>query len=162
MLDLRHVARRRERGQASVGSSEASSSCTLRGAAALHNAGHERLPGRRLPDDPGRRLDLPRGPARSAGMDHGPPLGRRLPLSRKPAPQGRRCEAAATAWIDAELPAPNIVTVNPANGHAHYTYQLASWVRIDRIKAVRFFGAIRKAYTAALRADPSTTVLLIT
>lgn len=61
----------------------------------------------------------------------------------------------ATRWLDAELPPPNIIVTNPRNGHAHYTYFLARWVRLDNARAVAYAGAVCRAITAALRADPA-------
>jgi len=69
------------------------------------------------------------------------------------------CMRAATQWRDAELPEPSFVVVNPRNGHAHYTYLLRGWIRIDgtdptHLRAVRYLAAIERAYTKALGADP--------
>lgn len=62
-----------------------------------------------------------------------------------------------TAWIDAELPPPNLVITNPQNGHAHLTYLLGGWVRTDfnpgSIKVARYAAAIERAYESALGAD---------
>ncbi len=67
-------------------------------------------------------------------------------------------EGGGAAWIEAELPAPNLVVVNPRNGHAHLIYLLGGWVRTDfgdpsRLKVVRYAAAIERAYAAALGAD---------
>jgi len=69
-------------------------------------------------------------------------------------------EGGGAAWIEAELPAPNLVVVNPRNGHAHLVYLLGAWVQTDfgdsrRLKVVRYAAAIERAYTAALGADPA-------
>ncbi len=40
-------------------------------------------------------------------------------------------EGGCAAWIEAELPAPNLVIVNPCNGHAHLIYLLGAWVQTD-------------------------------
>ena len=66
---------------------------------------------------------------------------------------------AATFWEEVALPQPSFVVVNPANGHAHYVYLLRGWIRVDGtdpkdINAVRYYAAIERAYTRALRADP--------
>jgi len=66
------------------------------------------------------------------------------------------------AWIEAKLPAPNLVVVNPRNGHAHLVYLLGAWVQTDfgdcrRLKVVRYAAAIERAYTEALGADPAYT-----
>ena len=68
------------------------------------------------------------------------------------------CEGGGAAWIEAELPAPNLVVVNPRNGHAHLIYLLGGWIRTDfgdpsRLKVVRYAAAIERAYAAALGAD---------
>ncbi len=67
-------------------------------------------------------------------------------------------EGGGAAWIEAELPAPNLVVINPRNGHAHLIYLLGAWVQTDfsdsrRLKVVRYAAAIERAYTAALGAD---------
>jgi hypothetical protein len=69
-------------------------------------------------------------------------------------------EGGGAAWIEAELPAPNLVVVNPRNGHAHLIYLLGAWVRTDfgdpnRLKVVRYAAAIERAYATALGADPA-------
>ncbi len=56
------------------------------------------------------------------------------------------------------MPAPNLVVVNPVNGHAHLIYLLGAWVRTDfgdpsRLRVVRYAAAIERAYAAALGAD---------
>jgi hypothetical protein len=71
-------------------------------------------------------------------------------------------EGGGAAWIEAELPAPNLVIVNPRNGHAHLVYLLGAWVQTDfsdprRLKVVRYAAAIERAYTAALGADSAYT-----
>ncbi len=43
-------------------------------------------------------------------------------------------DGGCAAWIEAELPAPNLVVVNPRNGHAHLVYLLGAWCR--RILAI--------------------------
>lgn len=67
-------------------------------------------------------------------------------------------EGGGAAWLEAELPPPNLVVVNPHNGHAHLIYLLGGWVRTDfgdpsRLKVVRYAAAIERAYAAALGAD---------
>jgi len=71
-------------------------------------------------------------------------------------------QGGGAAWIEAELPAPNLVIINPRNGHAHLIYLLGAWVQTDfsdsrRLKVVRYAAAIERAYTAALGADPAYT-----
>jgi hypothetical protein len=68
-------------------------------------------------------------------------------------------EGGGAAWLEAELPPPNLVVVNPRNGHAHLIYLLGAWVQTDfgdrsRLKVIRYAAAIERAYTAALGADP--------
>ena len=68
-------------------------------------------------------------------------------------------EGGGAAWIDAGLPPPNLIVVNPKNGHAHLIYQLGAWVRTDfgipgAIKVMRYAAAIERAYEAALGGDP--------
>ena len=63
---------------------------------------------------------------------------------------------AAVAWDDADMPAPNWVAENPANGHAHLGYILAAPVsRSDasRGKPLRYLARIECAMTNALDAD---------
>ena len=60
---------------------------------------------------------------------------------------------ASTRWMDADLPQPSLVIVNPANGHAHYIWMLRSWIDHAKPKSLRWFTAIRHAYTAALGGD---------
>jgi hypothetical protein len=67
-------------------------------------------------------------------------------------------EGGGAAWIEAELPAPNLVVINPRNGHAHLIYLLGGWIRTDfgdpsRLKVVRYAAAIERAYAAALGSD---------
>ncbi len=67
-------------------------------------------------------------------------------------------EGGGAAWIEAELPAPNFIVINPSNGHAHLIYLLGAWVQTDfgdsrRLKVVRYAAAIERAYSAALGAD---------
>jgi len=67
-------------------------------------------------------------------------------------------DGGGASWIEAELPAPNLVVVNPRNGHAHLIYLLGGWIRTDfgdpsRLKVVRYAAAIARAYAAVLGAD---------
>jgi hypothetical protein len=75
------------------------------------------------------------------------------------------CPRAATYWREVNLPEPSFTVTNPRNGHAHYVYQLAGWVRIDGaqasdLAAVRYLAAIERAYTRTLRADPGYASLV--
>ncbi len=81
------------------------------------------------------------------------------PCDGRPHVARGRCDRAATYWRDVALPQPSFVVVNPRNGHAHYIYTLRGWIRNDGaaaadMPAVRYFAAIARAYTLALRADP--------
>lgn len=63
---------------------------------------------------------------------------------------------AAEAWLDAGLPPPTYVAVNPANGHAQLGYALSAPVcKTDaaRQKPLQYLAAIEYAYTAKCRAD---------
>ena len=80
------------------------------------------------------------------------------PCDRRPHVKSGYCPRAATYWRDAALAEPSFIVVNPANGHAHYVYLLRGWLRVDGanaadLAAVRYFVAIERAYTRALRAD---------
>jgi hypothetical protein len=78
----------------------------------------------------------------------------------------------ASRWLDADLPAPNLVIVNlassydrdgkPNGGRAHLGYRLRGWIREGAgDRAERYLAAIRSAYTDALGADPYYTGHLI-
>ena len=80
------------------------------------------------------------------------------PCDRRPHARSGLCPRAATYWRDALVAEPSFIVVNPTNGHAHYVYLLRGWIRIDgtdesELAAVRYFAAIERAYTRALRAD---------
>jgi hypothetical protein len=88
------------------------------------------------------------------------------PCAGGPHVRGGYCARAAAHWTEVGLPEPSFVTVNPSNGHAHYTYLLRGWVRIDgadvaQLHAVRYLAAIERAYTRALGADPGYAGLVI-
>jgi hypothetical protein len=64
---------------------------------------------------------------------------------------------ASTDWIDADAPPPNILAINPNNGHAHLFYGLETPVHNyagASEKAIRYMGAVDIALTALLGADP--------
>ena len=64
--------------------------------------------------------------------------------------------SAALAWEDANLPAPNIAVINPANQHAHLIYRMEKGVSKfpdSSMKALRYLAAVEAAYTARLGAD---------
>ncbi len=77
-------------------------------------------------------------------------------------------ECAALAWQDHNCPPPNLIIVNPENGHAHYVYELSNPVwrrqkddhRVLEAKPVWFYGAVTKALTKALHGDPGYSGLL--
>lgn len=71
---------------------------------------------------------------------------------------------AALAWEDSGLP-PNLAMINPANGHGHLLYQLERPVYIDPKapppRPVRYFGAVHRGLTRALKGDPAYNGLLV-
>src|SRR5450631_2302348 len=80
------------------------------------------------------------------------------PCDRRLHAKSGHCPRAANYWRDVELAEPSFVVVNPTNGHAHYVYLLRGWLRVDGenatdLAAVRYYAAIERAYTRALRAD---------
>jgi hypothetical protein len=77
-------------------------------------------------------------------------------------------DIGALAWEDANLPPPNLVVVNPRNGHAHLIYELREPVWLPRRddmrpepKVVGYLKAVQKAMGRALRADPHYNGLLV-
>jgi hypothetical protein len=80
------------------------------------------------------------------------------PCDRRPHAKSGHCPRAANYWRDVGVAEPSFIVVNPANGHAHYVYLLRGWLRVDGenaadLAAVRYFAAIERVYTRALRAD---------
>jgi hypothetical protein len=70
---------------------------------------------------------------------------------------------AVFAWEDANLPPPNLMVMNEANGHAHLLYALAVPVRTSpsgRSHPLRYAAAIEAAYVAHLGADPGYSQLI--
>lgn len=70
---------------------------------------------------------------------------------------------AALDWEDRHAPAPNIVMVNPNNGHAHYLYGLETPVHNyaeARPKPQRYIAAVDCALCDLLEADPGYSKLL--
>ncbi len=64
---------------------------------------------------------------------------------------------------DHKIPPPNILVLNPNNGHAHYLYALEKPVHKytgASEKALRYLASIDIAMTATLHADPGYTKLL--
>lgn len=77
-------------------------------------------------------------------------------------------DIGALAWEDANLPPPNLVVINPRNGHAHLIYELRDPVWLPKKdtqsanpKPIRFLKAAQKAMATALGADPQYTGLLV-
>ena len=66
-------------------------------------------------------------------------------------------ETAAIAWQDANIPIPNFITQNPANGHAHLFYALSSPVCITenaRRKPQKLLKGVIEGLTERLGANP--------
>lgn len=62
----------------------------------------------------------------------------------------------AVAWLDANLPQPNIVTQNPKNGHAHLLYFLECPVSVSwksRKEVIDYLARVQEGFTSALGAD---------
>ena len=69
-------------------------------------------------------------------------------------------ETAAIAWQDADIPKPNFITQNQANGHAHLFYALSSPVCITenaRRKPQKLLKGVIEGLTERLGADPCYT-----
>ena len=67
---------------------------------------------------------------------------------------------SAFRYDDVALPPPTIITVNPANAHCHYLYQLRTPVAFhsnSRLKPQKMFEGIQDAMTNCLKADPAFT-----
>jgi hypothetical protein len=67
------------------------------------------------------------------------------------------------AHDDANLPPPNVIMINPANGHAHSAYLLATPVarhNSARIKPLRFYAAVERGIARRLQADPQYAGLI--
>jgi hypothetical protein len=70
---------------------------------------------------------------------------------------------AAFAWEEANLPAPNIIAVNPQNGHAHIIYTLANPVHAlaqSRSAPLRYLADIERGMIRRLEADPRYSGLI--
>lgn len=70
---------------------------------------------------------------------------------------------AALAFEDVDLPAPNIVSENPKNGHAHLSYALERpvWtVEAARVAPLQLLAAVDHGITKRLSADPGYSGLL--
>lgn len=70
---------------------------------------------------------------------------------------------AALDWEDRRVPPPNFTVQNPANGHAHLAYGLATPVRTapdGRIAPLRYAAAIQGALCSSLGADRGYTGFL--
>ena len=62
-------------------------------------------------------------------------------------------DGAGAAWIEAGLPAPNLVVVNPRNGHAHLIWLLHRWVRLSNDRERNYAIAVQRGLTEALHGD---------
>lgn len=63
---------------------------------------------------------------------------------------------AIHSWYDADVPPPQIIIVNPKNGHAHYCYKLTYPVAKQGVfnpDTVRYLDNVQKALCLALSAD---------
>jgi hypothetical protein len=63
---------------------------------------------------------------------------------------------AALAYRDANLPEPNIITINPDNGHAHTAYLLETGVARSansRLRPLKYFAAVERGFARRLGAD---------
>jgi hypothetical protein len=58
-----------------------------------------------------------------------------------------------TLWMTQDVPAPNIITTNPENGHSHLLYGLDVPVNTGKSKQAAYFRAARAAMGAKLGAD---------
>ena len=70
---------------------------------------------------------------------------------------------AAFAWEDAKLVVPNVVAVNPDNGHAHPGWKLLKPVHCHDTanpKPLRYFAAIERGFRRRLGGDPNYTGLI--
>lgn len=70
---------------------------------------------------------------------------------------------ATTAWVDKNAPMPNMVVINPDNGHAHAYYGLITPVlthNTAHIAPLRYAAAVDIALTARLGADPGFAGLI--
>ncbi|MGN6094214.1 MAG: replication initiation protein [Luteibacter jiangsuensis] len=64
--------------------------------------------------------------------------------------------ANAAAWLDADLPAPNLVVRNRQSGHSHLFYAIVPVCTSEqaRAKPIQYMKAIYRAFADKLRADP--------
>lgn len=72
-------------------------------------------------------------------------------------------ETGASDWYDRGCPAPNVISENPNNGHAHLFYGLATPIHLQdgrRNKPFRYASAISVALTKQLGADPAYSGLI--
>lgn len=72
-------------------------------------------------------------------------------------------EGAALYWEIADLPAPNLAIINPANTHAHLVYQLQDPVcktENAHLRPLSFLKAIYQAYALKLQADMAFAELI--
>lgn len=67
---------------------------------------------------------------------------------------------SAFRYDDVALPPPTIITINPANTHCHYLYQLRTPVAYhanSRVRPQQMFEGIQEAMTRSLKADTAFT-----
>jgi hypothetical protein len=67
------------------------------------------------------------------------------------------------AHDDANLPPPNVIAINPENGHAHSAILLANPVArhsASRVEPLRFFAAVERGFARRLGADRRYTGLI--
>ncbi len=70
---------------------------------------------------------------------------------------------AGAAWIDHDLPPPNLLITNPASGRAHYLYGLATPVVTSvngRTAPIKLLAAVEAGLSRGLQADPAYTSLI--
>jgi hypothetical protein len=74
-----------------------------------------------------------------------------------------RGHQSALSYEDADLPEPNIITKNPANGNCHLFYRLAQpvWTHAAAgTKAQSYYKAIKTGLTKQIKADPNYSGLM--
>lgn len=72
-------------------------------------------------------------------------------------------QGAAYSWEDANLPAPTIITTNPANGHAHILYGLTVPVvttEAGRAAPLRYAAAVEAVFCERLDSDSGYSGLI--
>jgi hypothetical protein len=70
--------------------------------------------------------------------------------------------AAYFAAYDGNVAEPNVISVNPRNGHAHVSYCLTVPVlRQEQSKSYKFLQAVKRGYTRRLEADTAYCGLIV-